>query len=33
MRKAFDELVLPGFDYVGVDTRAGRVWLASDVVS
>jgi hypothetical protein len=28
MKKAFDELVLPGFDYVGVDTRVGREWLA-----
>jgi hypothetical protein len=28
MNKAFEDLVLPGFDYVGVDTRAGREWLA-----
>jgi hypothetical protein len=28
MRRALEELVLPGFDHVGVDTRAGRRWLA-----
>ncbi len=26
MRGALDEIVLPGFDHVGVDTRAGREW-------
>jgi hypothetical protein len=29
MKTAFDELVLPGFDYVGVDTSVGREWLAT----
>jgi hypothetical protein len=31
MTKAFDELVLPGFEYVGVDTHPGREWFARNV--
>jgi hypothetical protein len=27
-----EELVLPGFDHVGVDTRAGRDWFARNCV-
>ena len=30
MRAALSELVLPGFDHVGVDTRAGREWFAQN---
>lgn len=31
MRTALAELVLPGFDHVGVDTREGRNWFARHV--
>ena len=27
MKGALEEIVLPGFDYVGIDTRAGRAWM------
>jgi hypothetical protein len=30
MRIGLEELVLPGFDHVGVDSRAGREWLARE---
>jgi hypothetical protein len=33
MRTALSELVLPGFDHVGVDTRAGREWFTQHVAS
>jgi hypothetical protein len=32
MKTALSELVLPGFDHVGVDTRAGREWFTRHVV-
>jgi hypothetical protein len=28
VRSAYDELVLPGFDVVGIDSRSGRAWCA-----
>ncbi len=28
MEKAFEELILPGFEHVGIDTGAGRAWVA-----
>jgi len=28
VREAVDRIVLPGFDHVGVDSRAGREWFA-----
>jgi hypothetical protein len=31
MKEAFADLVLPGFDHVGVDTAAGRAWFAHTV--
>jgi hypothetical protein len=31
MTKAFEDLVLPGFEHVGVDTREARAWFARDV--
>ncbi len=31
MKTALAELVLPGFDHVGIDTRAGREWFARNV--
>lgn len=30
-KTAIADLVLPGFDHVGVDTRAGRAWFAQNV--
>jgi len=29
VRQAFAELILPGFEHVGVDTRSGRAWFRS----
>ena len=29
VREAYVELVLPGFDQVGIDSRPARGWLAS----
>jgi hypothetical protein len=31
MRTAVGEIILPGFDHVGVDTRAGRDWFARNL--
>jgi hypothetical protein len=28
MRTAITELILPGFDHVGIDTSAARAWVA-----
>jgi hypothetical protein len=33
MKSALVDLVLPGFDHVGIDTAAGRAWLASELGS